>query len=265
VLRRAGAAESLLLAHEIVQETEFTPDSVRVRYQWPTNATGRVRDLLVAPDALAQLEAYHRHLAAIIAQTPSGQTVTLTDLLTPMLTVAAQRVEEGEDAGEGNRHALATLALYVTGRRVGSWLRQAQSWPTIPRRAVTLAGREDLAKHFLVSAIVAAEADNALADAVGLTKEIDDSRGGSGFSFVDLAADKAGTRFGLAAANSPDDVHRAIARGMGESEIMPGTAGLPESLTEAQFAARFGGVGQPAYTAMVTVIDARIAALPPLR
>ena len=34
-------------------------------------------------------------------------------------------------------------------------------------------------------------------DAIGVYKEVRDSRGGSGFSFNDMAANRAGTRFGL--------------------------------------------------------------------
>ncbi len=264
VLRRMGAEQSLTLARELVQQTQFTPDSVHVRYRWRPDATGRVRDMLVAPEEFARLEVYHSYLASLVAEVPPGRAISLPELLSPMLALAAERTNAG-DAADENRAALATLALYVTGRRIGSWMRQAQRWPTIARRNVTLAGREDLAKHFLVSAIVAAQADRTLADAVGLTKEVDDSRGGSGFSFVDLAADKAGTRFGEAAVGAPEALLDAMARGVGEPDIMPDTRGFPESLTEAQFKARFGGVGQSGYSAMIATIDSRIAQLPPLR
>jgi hypothetical protein len=264
LLGRMGALQTLTLARELVQQTQFSPDSVRVTYRWRPDATGRVRDMLVSPEELARLEAYHRHLESIVAATRAGDAISVSALLAPLLSVAATRAAVS-DAADENRAALATLALYVTGRRIGSWMRQAQSWPAIPRRSVTLSGREDLAKHFLVSAIVAAQADRTLADAVGLTKEVDDSRGGSGFSFVDLAADKAGTRFGEAAVNAPEALLDAVARGIPETAIMPEITDLPESLTEAQFIAGFGGVGEPRYNAMLSRIGTRIARLPPLK
>ncbi|MDZ7632000.1 MAG: hypothetical protein U5K74_11820 [Gemmatimonadaceae bacterium] len=263
-LARAGADAALTVARDMVQRTTFSPESVHVVYAWRADAVGRVRDMLVAPDEVARMAAYQARLASFIASTPEGAPLTLPQLLTPMLALAAER--SGDDAAEAeNRAALATLTLYVTGRSLGRWLRQAATWPTVPRRRVTLSGREDLTKHFLVSAIVAAEADRTLADAVGLTKEVDDSRGGTGFSFVDLAADRAGTRFGELAVGSPEDLQSAVADGIEERDIMPDVTGLPESMPESQFIARFGGVGAPAYAAMVQRIESRIAALPLLR
>lgn len=44
--------------------------------------------------------------------------------------------------------------------------------------------------------MLAAYAGTPLADVVGLFKEMEDSRGGSGLSFNDIAADRAGTRMG---------------------------------------------------------------------
>ena len=40
------------------------------------------------------------------------------------------------------------------------------------------------------------ESTGALAQAIGLAKEVADARAGSGFSFNDMAANLAGTRFG---------------------------------------------------------------------
>ena len=57
-------------------------------------------------------------------------------------------------------------------------LPEAANWPRSPPQNVTLDGREDFAKHFIVSAAIAAFADTALADAIGMYKEIDDARYG---------------------------------------------------------------------------------------
>lgn len=263
-IERVGSEAPVRMAREMVERTAFTPESMTVVYRWSTDATGRVRDMLIAPDEFTRLEAYHVRLSTVLAARPSGRSISLTELLPPMFALAAERADDGDPAVE-NKAAIATLALYVTGRRVSTWLRQAKAWPALGKRQVTLAGREDLAKHFLVSAVVVGEADRTLSDAVGLTKELDDSRGGSGFSFVDLAADRAGTRFGELAVSSAELLRAAVGDGVTEREIMPDIAGLPESMSAAQFAARFGGVGAPAYNAMMAVIEQRIAALPSLR
>lgn len=263
-LARVGSDAPVRMAREMVERTAFTPESITVVYRWRADATGRVRDMLIAPDEFTRLEAYHVRLSTVLAALPSGRSVSLSELLPPMFALAAARADDGDPAVE-NRAAIATLALYVTARRVSTWLRQAKAWPALDKRQVTLAGRADLAKHFLVSAVVVGEADRTLSDAVGLTKELDDSRGGSGFSFVDLAADRAGTRFGELAVSAAELLRMAVGDGVTEREIMPDINGLPESMSEAQFVARFGGVGAPAYNAMMTTIEQRVAALPLLR
>jgi hypothetical protein len=188
--------------------------------------------------------------------------VPLATLIVPVLQQAGGRAEDGGDVIAEYRAALLTLALYVTGRPLGRYVRRASAWPPIPPRTITLAGREDLAKHFLVSAVVASQSNSMLADAVGRTKEVEDSRFGSGFSFVDIAADRAGTLFGELVVRSPSRVQDAVSTGVTESDLIPAVTDLPEAMTEAQFTQRFGGIGAPAYQAMMARIEARLAALP---
>ena len=85
---------------------------------------------------------------------------------------------------------------------------EARDWPRAASRGLTMAGRGDLAQHFTVSAAVSAAAGAALADFIGLYKEIDDARRGSGFSFADLAADRAGTRLGQLATATEESARR---------------------------------------------------------
>jgi len=108
------------------------------------------------------------------------------------------------------------------------------------------------------------QAGGPLADAVGPYKEIEDSRGGSGFSFNDIATNRAGTRFGEYAANPAlaQKLQRQLSMGIGEKDIMPATDDLPESLPEKEFLKRFGGIGAPPYKKMMADIERRIAALP---
>ncbi|HMA80896.1 MAG TPA: hypothetical protein VKR81_08390, partial [Candidatus Binatia bacterium] len=140
----------------------------------------------------------------------------------------------------------------------------AKNWPRPAQHRVLLNGRDDFPKHFIVSAALAAKAGAPLADAVGVYKELADARGGSGFSFNDIAADRAGTRFGEYAADpaSARRLQHRLRAGIRERDIMPGTADLPEFMPEAEFLRRFGGVDAPAYRKMMAEIERRIAALP---
>jgi hypothetical protein len=129
---------------------------------------------------------------------------------------------------------------------------------------VTLNRRDDFPKHFMISAALAADAGGPLADAVGLYKEVEDSRGGSGFSFNDVAADRAGTRFGERAAASPVSARKLqqrLSAGVRERDLMPATEDLPEFMPEGEFKRRFGGIGAPAYKQMMAEIERRIASL----
>ncbi len=130
---------------------------------------------------------------------------------------------------------------------------------------VTLAGRTDFPQHFTISAALTATAGSPLSDAVGLYKEVDDARRGSGFSFNDIAADRAGTRFGALAMAGPDARARletVLARGLREADLIPDVRDLPEFMAEPEFLRRFGGVGAPPYRRMMADIEQRIAALP---
>ena len=100
---------------------------------------------------------------------------------------------------------------------------------------------------------------------MGLYKEVDDSRGGSGFSFNDIAADRAGTRFGELAIGSAADIDKLrqlLAKGLRDQDVLPAVEDLPEFMQEAEFKRRYGGIGAPAYLKMMDTIERRIAAMP---
>jgi hypothetical protein len=143
-------------------------------------------------------------------------------------------------------------------------LPEAAAWPRPVPHVITIDGRDDFAKHFMVSAAIAAYADTALADAIGLYKEVEDSRSGSGFSFNDLAADRAGTKFGeksVASREAAQKLQRRVASGLIDSDLMPAWSDLPEFMPEAEFKRRFGGLDAPAYQRMMQKIEQRVAAL----
>jgi hypothetical protein len=244
---------------EALQAVRFAADGVKVVYTWSDDLVDRTRAATVTPADRARMRRYQEQLAAI-----PGARVALPELLVPLMRRAAQ---QGGDAAAENRAALLVLTMHVLGHRLEMVEPEARGWPHPPRRVVTLAGRDDFPKHFMVSAALAAFADTTLADAIGLQKEIEDSRGGSGFSFNDIAADRAGTAFGARAVEpgTAAALQARVAAGVGESDILPATADLPEFMSEKEFIARFGSVGAPAYRRMMDDIEGRVAALPVLR
>lgn len=128
----------------------------------------------------------------------------------------------------------------------------------------TLGGREDLRKHFLISAGLYAANTGQAAFGMGELKELLDSNaGGSGFSFDDMAADLAGVRFAATFLDAPPERWPdMLARIETEADVMPSIDGLPSGLSEADFRARFRDVDSPEYAAMLAEIQRRVAALP---
>ena len=100
-----------------------------------------------------------------------------------------------------------------------------------------------------------------VSDAAGLLKEELDAGGGSGFSFGDLQADRAGTLFGEAAvrdAHSAWEVQIRVVNAYRLEDFLPPASDLPENLQDAELNARFGGVGGAGYRAVVATIEARL-------
>jgi hypothetical protein len=264
-LRRMATTERVELAAEIVKGASVADGRLTVTYVWNSDIEERARAVLRSPADQARLRAYHDRLVETVAKAPGK--ISLAALMPPLFRTVLERGVDG-DVGAENRAAIVVLAFYANGTGLATIAPAAAQWPQPVRRTVTLADRDDFPKHFLISAVIAAEAGSPLADAVGLYKEVDDSRGGSGFSFNDIGADRAGTRFGEIASQSPERARRlarAVASGIEESDFMPDVADLPEFMPEAEFKRRYGGIGGLGYNKVMAAIEARVASRPLLR
>lgn len=269
VLARSGLTAEWQLALEVVRRVRFEGDHALVVYAWQLDSASRVMASLLTVAELERLRPYQDRLAAVVAAAPGWQ-MPMVQAMTPLFELAAQRSAVGHDAAAENRAALVVLTLFVNGRHVGSVAPAALGWARPRPLRLTLGGRIDFPQHFLVSAALVTEGTSPLSRAIGLYKEVADSRGGSGFSFNDMAANRAGTRFGELALRQPQELQRRVAggangRALRDDDLLPTVADLPEFLPEAEFRRRFGGVGAPAYEALLSDIDRRVAGLPLLR
>ena len=271
VIDRFGLHQELLLLADVVRRVRFSPQQLLVTYAWQGNSMNRLLDGLLTADELKRLRVYSDRLAELVAQQPPVVEVPMVRLLLPMFALAGERSNAGNDPASENRAVLVALTLYANGRTVASVAPAASSWQRARPMQLTLAARTDFPLHFLVSATLAAEGTTPLTKAIGVYKEVADSRGGSGFSFNDMAANRAGTRFGERAAQDPLRLQADLAQlgqqaqGLKDSDLLPRTDDLPEFMAEPDFLRRYGGVGGPGYNAMLADIDRRIAAVPLLR
>ena len=132
----------------------------------------------------------------------------------------------------------------------------------------TLRGREDWTKHFFVSAALTVLSAQAPSDAIGVFKEELDAGGGSGFSFGDLMADRAGTTFALLATR--DDaaartLQARLAAGFRVDDFFPEAADLPENIQAAELEARYGGVGGRLFRQYAAEVERRLWSCPAYR
>lgn len=134
------------------------------------------------------------------------------------------------------------------------------------RLALTLGGRRDWARHFLLSAGLSQIGPDGLSERAGLIKErLDAASGGSGFSFADLLMDAAGRRFStVATATEPSarGIQAAILAGLAEGDLAPGDIGLPEGLSVERLEAELGGLEGEVFLALEAEIRGRLDALP---
>ena len=254
--------EAVDAAVQTIKQVDLKQGQLNVVYQWSSNLPETLRRAAFTVDDQERLRTYQERLT-LISNAPKNKNVSLAELLVALFELAEVRSRQGNPVAE-NRAVILVLALYANGKPLGTILPAAKDWPRPTKQTVTLDGRDDLSKHFIVSAAIAAKAGAPLSDAVGVYKEIEDSRGGSGFSFNDIAADRAGTRLGEYAANPAlaQKVQRQLSAGVGEKDIMPKTADLPEFMPEKEFLRRYGGVDAPPYKKMMAEIERRVAALP---
>lgn len=262
------------LAASAIQNVELLDGRVLVRYQWRSDVANNLREKgrarLMPEDERERIIVYYNHLALKTHQFGKKDVATI-ELVRPMFQLARQRIAAGENIHAESRALLISLALYLAEVDTKRILGSIKNLPTIhPRHIdVRLRERHDLLQHFFVSAALTAAAGQRIADVLGLAKEMDDSMGGSGFSFADLLADRAGVRFAEAIFESETraaSVHTQILDDtIDETYFMPTFEALPEGLTEAEFKANYQNIDSETYRRVEDDIARRIAALPMYR
>ncbi|MDQ3268485.1 MAG: hypothetical protein M3P47_07180 [Pseudomonadota bacterium] len=251
-------------AADVIKNVSTSDDMLRIVFEWNDALPNQLKSLLVPPKEQERLKAYHERLVELTGKPGSKRSLRLNELMRTLFDLATQRANGGDSAAE-NRAAIIVMAFYVNGKGLEAIIPAARQWAKPTSRIVTLSGRGDFSQHFTISAALAATAGSPLSDVIGLYKEISDSHGGSGFSFNDIAADRAGTRLGELATtsdNGAQKVQRQFNAGLRESDIMPEVKDLPEFMQEIEFKRRYGSIGSPAYIKMTNEIERRIAALP---
>ena len=247
----------------LIQEVRIGDGRLRIALNWDREVMGEVQDLVADLADKERMRIYHSKLAELVGQSQLRRFIGLATLLRPLFALAKERSElGGGDAREENRALILVLAAYANGKSLYSAIYSGMVSPNLAQREVLLIRRVDAAQHFTTSAVLAISGHRAFADMVGLAKEFNDTHGGSGFSFIDLAADRAGALFGKMAVTSEESARRVqaiLSQSSEESIFMPGVKDLPENLGYEDFAKQFGNIDSPEFQALKKKIEERIA------
>jgi len=261
-LRRDETYASLA---DAFSQVNFDENQATLDYRWHpillTQLERKSADLLIAPEDQARMLVYAEQLDALLKPYRRGSTVPLVEVSAPLFGFA--QTIDGDEAEE-NRAALTTLAAYLSGISLPKLLEgDSRSIRRAPRVLLSLHGRRDFAEHFVISAAITVNGGSRLANAIGLIKEEEDAHKGSGFSFTDLAANRAGVKLGeRATSEAAAQVQQRLAAARHDADLLPDFRDLPEFMPQAEFDRRFGPIGSPRYQRLIDRIDARLAAHP---
>ena len=130
------------------------------------------------------------------------------------------------------------------------------------RASVSLHQRVDLQKHFVYSMAIEVLTNSRTSDVAGELKELLDATRGSGFSFADLLADKAGTRLAMLATqteHTAQQVQLSLAGKLTDVDIMPLPIGLPEGVSAMEFDDYYQNVNSKHYQKMLQRIESLLS------
>ncbi|MEI6334476.1 MAG: hypothetical protein WCS87_07960 [Methylococcaceae bacterium] len=265
IIHHTSLNDYFILATRPIKTVTIDPEKITISYYSSMDSFIQARNFLTQTNDNPNIEIYQQKLDEIITRHDPAWRLSLAELLKPVFALALQR-STLENAIEENKIAIIAVNNYVNRKETKKFLSVPVAKLSAEKRYSTfLYKRTDLAQHFIGSAAITASVNGQVAKVVGEEKELSDAQGGSGFSFIDLAADKAGTRFGELATSSPENarkLQKAMSAIKDYSDFMPDPTDLPEHMNEAEFKQRYQSVDSDVYQALLKQIDARIAATP---
>ena len=236
------------VGEDYIKDVRFTADGLQVSYLGAIVPAAK-KLAIQKHREYPNLHLYQQQINDIVSRHDPGWLLSLNDLLQPLFLSAYQRSDE-DTAIRENRAVIIAVGSYIYKQELRRYLPLGLVYSK--EYQVYAYKRIDIPQHFIASALLATIDASLLGEHIGEDKELGDAQKGSGFSFVDLAADRAGTRFGRTAIASPKQAR----------ELQRDIRGLPEHMDEQTFNIRFGGTLSPLYRDMIAEIDERINALP---
>ncbi|TPQ26070.1 hypothetical protein [Methylomonas koyamae] len=246
---------------QYVKNVQIGPQTLEISYLG--SIADAAKQLVIRKHAeYPNLHLYQQQINDIVNRHDPDWRLSLIELLQPLFATAYQNTPEA-DAIQENRAIIIAVASYIYKRDLRRFLPlglvYSKEYPVFAYKRV------DIPQHFIASALLAAVDASLLGERMGVDKELGDARQGSGFSFIDLSADMAGSRFGrmaIASQNKARLLQKLMAETKDYSAIIPEVQDLPEHMDEMDFKQRFERVGSKRYQEVISEIDKRLDDLP---
>lgn len=244
--RLAGFGHYLRLWEQRVTGLHIRDDSLYLSLLWKDEWLDLAENWVEDWVSRERYLIYRRALRETLAASTHTRFVRLGHLVQALFSLARDRSRLGHPATLENAAVIRALNAHVNGRSRDN-----------DRLQVLLRGRADTARHFLAAAALALAGSGEFSHILGLAKELNDTHGSSGFSFVDLAADRSGLLFAKVATATETTariIQGLLSQSHDEARFMADTRDLPEHLAMPDFTS-------PEYSALERLIENRVAAL----
>lgn len=248
------------IARQYIQNIEIANGTLNISYLGAIiDATKQLA--ISKHKSYPNLYTYQQQINEIVNRHDPAWRLSLAQLVQPLFAYAYAHSDE-DTAIQENRTVLIAIASYIYKRELRRFLPLGLVYSK--EYSVYAYKRVDVPQHFIASALITAVDSSLFSEKLGLDKELGDAESGSGFSFVDLCSDQAGTLFGQMAISSPQSARELQKRAADISEyqaLIPDIQGLPEHMDEAEFIRRFQRVGSHEYQMQLQEIQNRLNAL----
>ena len=254
--------EYYILAAQHIKDIQISTTGVTINYISSADLKSQ-KKLSLSNTHYQPVIFYQQHIAKIISQHDPKWRLSLAELMQPLFKLAYHRSTFANAISE-NRAILIAISTYVNKNEIQAFLPIDISPTTQKQYPASLYQRTDMAKHFIASAALAATGAGTLAQIIGQEKELIDAKQGSGFSFIDLAGDRAGLRFGKTAVKSEKKarkLQKRMANIKDYTAFMPEVRDLPENMNDMAFKQTYRSIYSSKYQRMLKKIDRRISDL----
>lgn len=256
------------LRHQL-SDTSLNDSMLHMRLSWEPEVLAQLRSqaqqIFLTPEDRERILVYYTTLADLTQQhAGERRSVSIQALLPALFDVAQQRSKHGSAIAE-NRSLLQVVSLYVNNLHLDQLLTPVPDVTPPSSLRVTLYQRQDLTRHFITSAAIAASAGAGIAEVLANSKEVYDARHSTGFSFSDMTANVAGLMLGETATQDEESARRMqslLKFADAESVYMPEPSTVNDGLSETDFIEIFEDRSSVQYQQRIDEIQARVTALP---